>query len=124
MKAYELKALLSTLDDSAEVSIELEVDRRDSRHSGYGPWTTEFDLLMPCGVAPRQATLKVSPEALKVVPHALERIEELEKERDDTQREYQDLKVKVQDLLILIAKDREECAAVEETCAEIERAMF
>lgn len=79
MKAYELKALLATLDDSAEVSIELE--GQDTGQDDH--YTDRFTVKAHCGIAPRRAYLSALPQDLKVIPNAQERIEELEQQIDD-----------------------------------------
>ncbi len=119
MKAYELKALLATLDDSAEVSIELNTSEGDTWSAT--PW---FGVESSCGCAPRSATLFVNAEYLKVIPNAQERIEELEQERDDLKAEFQIVKNQATDLISLLANERESCTAIELACADLERSMF
>lgn len=75
MKAYELKALLASLDDSAEISIELS--GMDNAVTG------EFWAETSGGFSPRSCCLAVRPEALQIDPEAKSEIEHLEQRLDD-----------------------------------------
>lgn len=78
MKAYELKARLSPLDDGAEVSIEVE-------HPRHEIISRQFSVETPCGCHPLRASIYIRSSDLQVVPEidAKERIEELEQQLDD-----------------------------------------
>lgn len=97
MKAYELKALLATLDDSAEVSIVLQ--ERESRWQSIpkGPSEANFDVCCRCN---HEAAIVLCANAFGFPGiGAGNRIEDLESENEELEQQLDDLKEKTKDLL-------------------------
>ncbi len=96
MKAYELKAILATLDDSAEVSIVLS--ERESKYQTIpiGEAEENFDVCCRCN---HEAALVLPLNAFGARLSSIAEVDDLHEEINDLERELNELKEKTKDLL-------------------------